>query len=303
MEPDTLFEKLGGQPNGGFPHIHSPVFRTQTGTPYLRHAGVVLISKPDVDIRGLAGFLEGFDDNLGFPGYLDDPTELTPAATLLKTAGQTCYASFGPRRTTNENASRYFANLSSSGHGSVYEHAVFSFLLYGVSRAISHEIVRHRAGTAFSQLSQRFVSGRVLRFVERPEYQDIPSLHKRFEHRIDRLAREYQEVADELYDLQAGGDPRLFAEARTDLRKRVQQSARSVLPNEAETLLVLSANVRSWRHMIEARTDPHAESEIRDLYFRIFLCLRSLDPVLFGDYDIRQQPDGTYALQTDWKKV
>ena len=143
----------------------------------------------------------------------------------------------------------------------------------------------------------------MLRFVERPEYQDIPSLHKRFEHRIDRLAREYQEVADELYDLHAGGDPRLFAEARTDLRKRVQQSARSVLPNEAETLLVLSANVRSWRHMIEARTDPHAESEIRDLYFRIFLCLRSLDPVLFGDYDIRQQPDGTYALQTDWKKV
>jgi thymidylate synthase (FAD) len=90
-------------------------------------------------------------------------------------------ASFGPKRTTNDRAERYFANLSSSGHGSVYEHASFSFLCYGISRSTTHEVVRHRAGTAYSQLSQRYVSGKVLRFVERPEYQEVPALNARFQ--------------------------------------------------------------------------------------------------------------------------
>lgn len=283
--------------------MHSAVHRTGRGTPYLRHAGVVMIARPEVAIEGLRGFLEGFDPSLGFTAYLDDPTPLPPGALLLKTAGQTCYASFGPRRTPNEKAQRYFDNLSSSGHGSVYEHAWYSFFLYGISRSNTHEIVRHRAGTAFSQLSQRFVSGSVLRFVERPEYQDVPELHKRFEERIDHLAREYAEVTEELMAQQEEGHPKLTAEARTDLRKRVQQAARSVLPNEAETTMVMSGNVRSWRHMIEMRTDQHAESEIRDLFFRVFLCLRTIEPLLFGDYEIEEYPDGTFGARTDWRKV
>ncbi|MGH2752478.1 MAG: FAD-dependent thymidylate synthase [Actinomycetota bacterium] len=303
MDPLTLYEKLGGTKTDGWPALHSDVAHTEGGTPYLRHPGVVLISKPDVNIQGLRPFLEGYGEELGFDGYLEDPTPLPPGSLLLKTAGQTCYSSFGPKRTYNENAQRYFDNLSSSGHGSVFEHPVFSFFLFGVSRAITHEVVRHRAGTAFSQLSQRFVSGKVLRFVERPEYQDVPVLHKRFEQRIDFLAREYDEVAEELVELQMQGDPRLVAEARTDMRKRVQQTARSVLPNEAETTMVLSANVRSWRHMIEMRTDQHAEREIRDLFFRIFLALRLLEPMLFEDYRIESYPDGTYGAQTDWRKI
>jgi thymidylate synthase (FAD) len=303
MNPEKLFTELGGSFAEGFPHLHSPVLRTEEGTPYLRHAGVVLITKPGVNIGGLSGFLEGFDPALGFPGYLEDPTELTPGAQLLKTAGQTCYASFGPKRTMNENAKRYFDNLASSGHGSVFEHANYSFFLYGISRSNTHEVVRHRAGTAFSQLSQRFVSGSVLRFVERLEYQDVPALHKRFEQRIDQFAQEYAEVAEELAGLQSEGHRTLSAEAKTDMRKRVQQVARSVLPNETETTMVLTANVRAWRHMIEMRTDPHAESEIRDLFFRIFLCLRVAEPILFADYNVGPYPDGTYGARTEWRKV
>jgi thymidylate synthase (FAD) len=303
MDPQIVYDKLGGTSESEFPALHSEVAHTEGGTPYLRHPGVVLIAKPNVEIEGLRPFLEGYGPELNFEGYLNDPTALPSGSLLLKTAGQTCYSSFGPKRTYNENAQRYFDNLSSSGHGSVFEHAVFSFFVYGVSRAITHEVVRHRAGTAFSQLSQRFVSGKVLRFVERPEYQDVPVLHKRFEQRIDLLAREYDEVAEELVELQVQGDPRLVAEARTDMRKRVQQAARSVLPNEAETTMVLSANVRAWRHMIEMRTDQHAEREIRDLYFRIFLCLRLLEPMLFGDYEIESFADGTYGAATDWRKI
>ena len=303
MRAETVFEQLGGGSDRSFPHLHSPVRHTDGGTPYLQHAGVALLSKPDVNVSGMRGFLEGFDESLGFGNYPEDPTGLSSGALLLKTAGQVCYSSFGPKRTFNEDAQRYFDNLSSSGHGSVYEHASFSFLCYGISRSNTHEVIRHRAGTAFSQLSQRFVSGRVLRFVERPEYQDVPSLHKRFEERIDYLAGEYAEITDELVGLQHEGYSKLFAEHRTDVRKRVQQTARSVLPNESETVMVLTANVRAWRHMIEMRTDLHAESEIRDLYFRIFLCLAQIEPLLFADYEINAFDDGSFGVTTGWRKV
>jgi thymidylate synthase (FAD) len=303
VDPQAVFEKLGGAEANGFPLIGSDVFHTDAGTPYLKHPGVAMIARPQVELEGLRGFLSGFGDDLGFAGYLDDPTALTPGAQLSKTAGQTCYASFGPKRTTNDRAERYFANLSSSGHGSVYEHASFSFLCYGISRSTTHEVVRHRAGTAYSQLSQRYVSGKVLRFVERPEYQEVPALHARFCERIDRAWREYHEVADELAALQSEGHPKLSAEAKTDLRKRLQQTARSVLPNETETILVMSANVRAWRHVIEMRTDVHAESEIRDLFFRIFACLRRAEPLLFDDYIVEAFSDGTYGARTDWRKV
>lgn len=298
-----IFDTLGGESSNGFPAIHSSVLNTDAGTPYLQHAGVVMVAKPDVSTEGLRPFLEGFESDLDFPQYLDDPTELPPASRLSKVAGQTCYASFGPKRTYNADAAKYFANQRSGGHGSVLEHATFSFLCYGISRSNTHEIVRHRAGTAYSQLSQRFVSGKVLRFVERPEYVNHPSLHKRFTERIDRAARDYEEIADELLTLQDEGDALLGADARTDRRKRVQQTARSVLPNESETILVMSANVRAWRHIIEMRTDAHAESEIRDLFFRIFLCLRIAEPILFDDYIVESFPDGTHGARTDWRKV
>ncbi len=303
MEAKDVFERLGGSGADGFPALHSDVSHTDAGTPYLKHAGVVLIAKPDVEIEGMRPFLDGFGPDLDFAQYVEDPTALPPAAQLLKTAGQTCYASFGPKRTYNEKAKRYFDNQRAGGHGSVFEHATFSFLCYGISRSNTHEVVRHRAGTAYSQLSQRYVSGKVLRFVERPEYQDVPALHKRFCERIDTAWREYHEVAEELLALQEHGDGTLAGERATDRRKRVQQTARSVLPNEAETILVMSGNVRAWRHMIEMRTDQHAESEIRGLFFRIFLCLRQAEPVLFGDYDLESYPDGTYGARTDWRKV
>src|SRR5947209_9432739 len=126
---------------------------------------------------GVAGFLEGFDPSLQFSEYPNDPTKLPDGAQLCKVAGQVCYMSFGSKRTFNEQAERYFNNLKSSGHGSVFEHASFSLLLYGISRSVTHEMVRHRAGLGFSQLSQRYVSGRMLRFVERPEYQADDALH------------------------------------------------------------------------------------------------------------------------------
>ena len=214
-----------------------------------------------------------------------------------------CYASFGPRRTRNENAAAYIERLTSAGHGSVLEHASFSFLLYGISRSVTHELVRHRAGAGFSQISQRYVSGAVLRFVERPEYQGDEELHRLFEERADRAAAEYGEMADRLLGRQEGGDGMLSADHKTDARKKVQQTARSLLPNETEAPMVFSGNVRALRHIIEMRADAHAESEIRALALRLFLCLRTADPILFGDYELGDLPDGTHTVSTKNRKA
>lgn len=287
----------------GFPFIPAPVLITEQGTPYLQQPGVHLIAKPHVALQSLRDFLEGFPPELEFPTYLDDPTPLPPGTQLCKAAGQLCYASFGPRRTKNVAAEQYFKNIKESGHGSVLEHANFTFLFYGISRSVTHELVRHRAGFSYSQISQRYVSNKVLRFVERPEYVNDPKLHALFIERIDRAAKEYDEIAEMLIQRQKEGVEILSAEARTDLRKKVQQTARSVLPNETEAPIVVTANARAWRHFLEMRANPHAETEIRALAFNTYLCLAAADPILFGDYEIVAVPDGTYAVDTQYRKV
>lgn len=300
---EETFAGFGGTIGNGFPVIDSEPRLTASGTAYLTSPGVVMLAKPQVDVSGLAGFLEGFDPELRFPDYLDDPTELPGSSQVAKTAGQLCYASFGPRRTTNENAASYFERLTSAGHGSVLEHANFSFLLYGISRSVTHELVRHRAGVGVSQISQRYVSGNVLRFVERPEYREEDGLHDLFEARIDRAAAEYEGIAGRLLGRQEEGSAMLSADQKTDARKKVQQTARSLLPNETEAPMVWTANVRALRHVIEMRADAHAESEIRTLALRIFLCARMADPVLFGDYELSTLPDGTYTVSTKNRKA
>jgi thymidylate synthase (FAD) len=300
---EILFHQLNGSEGSGFPAIASPVHYSPGGIAYLRKPGVALLARPNFNMGSMADFLGGFDPSLRFTEYLDDPTRLPDGAQLCKVAGQVCYMSFGRKRTFNEHAERYFNNLKSSGHGSVFEHATFSLLLYGISRSVTHELIRHRAGFGFSQLSQRYVSGRMLRFVERPEYQDDEDLHSQFLERIERAASEYSFLTNRLLEMQQAGVSILSAEVQTDLRKKVQQTARSVLPNETEAPIVVTGNARAWRHVIEMRASPHAETEIRELAVRIFLCLRLTDPVLFGDYTIEKLPDGTYTVKTEFEKV
>ncbi len=664
ITPETLFQELNGSESSGFAAIQSPIHHSPGGTPYLVSPGVVVLARPEVRLAGLAGFLGGFDASLRFPEYLDDPTKLPDGAQLCKVAGQVCYMSFGQSRTFNEHAERYFNNLKSSGHGSVFEHANFSLLLYGVSRSVTHELVRHRAGFGYclagdtliysthqihskpdgtkkrrldelyaktqtphgrsrlkllrprcldettgtfvqgkvkqiicsgikpvftvkladgktitatkmhrfltkdgwmtlgdavgglevtangitvygkadaelmvngrpiyqdeawlreqyitkglsqetiaelagasphtvrawigkhhlqkplgswtigktpwnkglhyksrvpksaaaraavqqhmrgpgnhrwrggisrqgvalrrgvnalrptvyardnhccrlcgkhggrltihhilpiwarpdlvydpdnmatlcrschlkvnnheeeyieafgrtsselgnatrpivrkphlvpkpvrivaityageqmtydiemegpnhnfvangiithnSQTSQRYVSGRVLRFVERPEFAQEEQLHTQFLQRIERSASEYAALTNRLVELQQAGNTILSGEARTDLLKKVRQAARSALPNETEAPIVVTGNTRSWRHFIEMRADAHAEVEIRALAVRVFLCLRLTDPMLFSDYSVEQLPDDTYTVKTEYRKV
>jgi DNA-binding XRE family transcriptional regulator len=167
----------------------------------------------------------------------------------------------------------------------------------------NHNFVANGIVTHNSQQSQRYVSGRMLRFVERPEYRADAELHGLFLERIDAASAAYARLAERLMEIQQGGAQILGAESHTDLRKKVQQTARSVLPNETEAPIVVTANARAWRHILSMRASSHAETEIRELAVRVFLCLALTEPVLFGDYSLEELPDGTLAVKTEYEKI
>jgi thymidylate synthase (FAD) len=263
----------------------------------------VLISKPEVELSGMQGFLEGFDDELEFDEYLNDPDDLPPMAALSKVAGQLCYMSFGRRRTWNRDGGRYLDNIKRQKHGSVIEHPGASVVIYGISRSLTHELVRHRAGVAVSQVSQRYVDGRVLRFVMRPEYVGDEELRLEAEEHFDYSAAKYESVARKLIARQGAGIQLLSGEQKRDLRKKVNQAARSFLPNHTEAPVVFTANARSWRHISEMRASVHAEIEIDEMMMRLFVCLYMVDPMMFSDYEILQLSDGRYVVETEFTKV
>jgi len=285
------------------PLLTAKVHHTQGMTLYLQEPGVAMIAAPTVYFPNIAAFINGFDEHLDYKDYLNDPTEIAPADHLTKIAGQLCYLSFTKSRTLNKDIGKYLKNIKESGHGSVLEHPSFSFLCWGISRSLTHELVRHRIGVAYSQVSQRYVSGSALRFVERPEYVNDPELHQMFEKRIDMATVEYNEIAAKLMAKQMSGDVLLSGEKKTDLRKKINQCARSCLPNETEAPILFSANARALRHILEMRVSGQAEVEIRRLGYKIFVCVKNVAPKIFEDYEIEVLPDGTTGLKTPYRKV
>ena len=290
----------------GWPSVRGKIAQTRVGTTYLTEPGVALVAKTEANFDAVYDeFLADFDDELGFDSYLADSVnydDLPGGEALAKFAGQLCYMSFNDNRTKNAELDKYLQNIKSSGHGSVLEHANFTFLLYGADRSFTHELVRHRAGAGYSQVSQRYVDGKILRFVEREEFQNDPLLHTMFENRIDRAATEYEALAHRLMELQKTGGI-LGGQNKRDLRKKVNQAARACLPNETEAPIVMTANGRTWRHVAEMRASEHADVQIRRVIMKVYACLVAVAPSMFRDYEVKQLSDGTLALETKFRKV
>jgi thymidylate synthase (FAD) len=217
-----------------------------------------------------------------------------------------CYLSFGTDaglegghktisgRTTNES---YLANILKTKHGSVLEHAVWSLLIEGVSRALTHELVRHRAGFGFSQLSQRYVDESDIAFVLPPEIREESRAFETWVGACEGALAGYREILREMTE-QIGE-----VGAATMLKKRARQAARSVLPNAAETKIVVTGNARAWRHFVEMRGSANADVEIRRLAVMVLRRLQEEAPNLFGDMHVFPQPDGTEVVETAYSKV
>lgn len=229
-----------------------------------------------------------------------------PAQVLTEFSGRLCYLSFGKDaglegghrsiggRTTNES---YLANILRVKHGSVLEHAVWSFLLEGVSRALTHELVRHRAGFGFSQLSQRYVDESEIGFVPPPEIEEGGGAYETWKRACEASLSAYREILAEMAD-QIGEEG-----TATMRKKRARQAARSVLPNSAETKIVVTGNARAWRHFVEMRGSGSADVEIRRLAVAVLRVLQEEAPSIFGDLRVIVQPDGTEVVESEHEKV
>jgi thymidylate synthase (FAD) len=217
------------------------------------------------------------------------------AERLTEIAGRVCYMSFArPRPGGNRN---YLDHILQVGHGSVLEHAVWDFVFVGVSRSLTHELIRHRAGWGYSQLSQRYVDESVAEYVEPDCIAQDPQLHRLWLEAIEQSHRAYMKLA-ELLETSFKEEP-----DRTLRRKLARQAARSVLPNATETKIFVSANARSLRHFIELRASRHAEVEIRKLAVQVLRIMQREAPHIFSDYEVVPLADGTFEAVTPHRKV
>jgi thymidylate synthase (FAD) len=221
-------------------------------------------------------------------------------------AGRLCYLSFGedagmegghrtiPGRTTNAS---YLENILRTKHGSVLEHAVWTFLFEGISRALTHELVRHRAGMGYSQLSQRYVDESDIGFVVPPEIGEGTPAFEAWRAGCEQALAAYRELLQGLTE-QIGDDG-----PATMRKKRARQAARAVLPNSAETKIVVTGNARAWRHFVEMRGSGSADVEIRRLAVAVLRELHVEAPNIFGDMRIVPADDGTELVETPFAKV
>jgi thymidylate synthase (FAD) len=255
----------------------------------VREPKVYLLGRQVIDEEALAAFLA--DHNVS---HWTTDTDIA-AEKLIETAGRVCYLSFAKPRPGGNQA--YIRHLLEVGHGSVLEHAVFNLLITGVSRSLTHELVRHRAGFGYSQLSQRFVDESECAFVEPDVIADDPDMHRIWLQAIRASQVAYRELADLLAEkFKDDGD-------RTARRKKAREAARSVLPNATETKIFVTANARALRHFVEMRGDAAADVEIRRLAVAVLELLKREAPNLFCDYTLVAAPDGSQAVSTPHRKV
>jgi len=254
---------------------------------------VELIARPSVDLDALERYLKTVGGETWLASRRADEEGINPGQLLVEAAGRACYRSWEPGLNPNVTRVRtdqkeYFLNILRSGHGSVLEHANYTFVIYDVSRVFTHELVRHRAGSAFSQESLRFVRLKDLPF-RIPE--SIESLRPQIVSILETL-EEFQIAAAEHFELDVEG--KSFHE-----KKEITSALRRLAPEGLSTMIIWTANIRTLRHVIQARTDPGAEEELRFVFDKIGRVMQQEAPFLFGDFTIAE--DG--AWRTEYRKV
>jgi thymidylate synthase (FAD) len=255
----------------------------------LREPGVYLVGRQTTDDAEIDRFLADHQ-----VATWESDTEVA-GEYLSEVAGRVCYMSFAKPRPGGNKA--YLGHILEVGHGSVLEHAVWNFVFTGISRSCTHELIRHRAGFGYSQLSQRYVDESIAEYVEPDCIADDPELHELWVKAVGDCHKAYVQLTDKLL--------RVFENEpdKTLRRKLARQAARSILPNATETKIFVTANSRALRHFIELRGNRHAETEIRKLAIAVLRVMQKEAPNLFGDYRLEALGDGTFEASTDYRKV
>jgi thymidylate synthase (FAD) len=256
---------------------------------------ITLIGRPTLDYDALMDYLKQMGVS-NWNTFFGDSDGMSDAEWLIEVAGRNCYKSWEPGLNKNVTKIRsdhaeYLLNILRSGHGSVLEHATWNFIIDNVSRVFTHEIVRHRVGTAISQESLRYVRLDDLDFW-------MPEWAVRDKEIMDRAINliyqmeEMQRFMAKHFKLDDPGVP--FAE-----KKEKTSFMRRFAPEGLGTRMIWSANARTLRHVIEMRTPMAAEEEMRLVARELGHIMKEEAPLLFGDYSI----DDNGGWVTQFKKV
>lgn len=244
---------------------------------------VYLVAEPAIDYSEIQGFLEeeGASDEYTRKWARPARHAVPGGQDIIEIAGRMCYRSYEPGMNPNVTRVRdgqggYLRNILASGHGSVLEHVNLSFIFQGVSRVFTHELVRHRAGSAFSQESLRYV-----RLDSIPVW--VPGQGEADHDEFAADVREVTELAEAKIAKWTGRWD-LDGAAPFEFKKRMTSRLRRMAPEGLATSILWTANVRTLRHVIELRTAPSAEEEMRLVFGKVLLQCRETYPDLFADF-------------------
>lgn len=225
--------------------------------------------------------LEAYLQHIGADGWLRNMKDRPSDPELLVEAmGRLCYRSWAPGMNPNVTKVRegngvYLGNILSSGHGSVTEHSVTNWIFADVSRVVTHELVRHRAGTAFSQESLRYVRLENLGFWMPPEVEGDAHLKELFQRTFSDMGELQREMA-RLCDLDR--------QKNFHQKKALTSAMRRLAPDGVATTIGVSFNFRALRHVIEMRTSEGAEAEIRIVFDQVAAISKERWPNIFQDF-------------------
>lgn len=242
---------------------------------------VELISRPKIDWEEITAYLEEVGGTAWSDRVRDQ--ESPDSEDLLEFAGRMCYRSWEPGLNPNvgrvrTDSTQYLGNVVASQHGSVLEHASYTFILHNVSRVFTHELIRHRAGAAYSQESLRYVRLEDIPFWFPEWAREDEELMKRSLDLLDRM-EEHQKWMSEHFGLDEEGQ-------NFTHKKHMTSFMRRFAPEGLATGIVFTANLRTLRYVIEMRTAKGAEEEIRLVFNKIGEIMKKEAPAIFADYTV-----------------
>jgi thymidylate synthase (FAD) len=244
---------------------------------------VFVIAESKINQAGLQDYLS----ELGVPEWKTDTD--VDAQILTEVAGKSCYKSFSTdlnknltRANARDNHTYIQEGIIGTKHGSVLEHSSVTFALVDVSRVLTHELVRHRPGTGFSQESGRYVRTDEIRMYIPPEIKENDILCKAFIEKVVEIERFYKE----LEEISGVNTMTNFAQ-----KKRMTSALRRILPEGRANTIIFTSNHRSLRHLIQVRTSEHAEVEIREAFVQLYSIINQAFPAMYADAKIVPSSD------------
>lgn len=261
-----------------------------------------LVGHSEIDWVGLQAFLEATGNEEFIYETSHSPSSID---TLCSMYAKLCYSSLTEGKNANIQSVRSIPdNIRSTlahGHGSVFEHVMLNFVTIGCSRVFTHELIRHRVGTAYSQQSGRYVRSTDLELVADPLITSEPDVEKTLVAHLHEVQKLYRRL--EMYyglvppdeEYKASG-AFYHAPVKDMKRKKMLTSLlRRILPEGRANQMGWSINIRALRHTLMVRTSRHAEWEIRCIFNQVWKIVYARWPSMFQDAEA-QEVDGLLEI-------